>query len=323
MRKALSTCLFSSLFALTVAVACGGGSSSGTGSPAQGVPVSEQTFASEYPKKACRALSLCCAARNIAYEPATCQLFMGASQPEGSTYDAAAAGNCLAELDAIQTCDMSEPASASSCDAVYTTGASGTLAPGEACTQDSECIAPAGGSAECDFFDEVCTTKVRGKQGDLCTHSCEEMGTTGYMCFGSGSSASEYEDVHCFREDGLHCSGEGLCAPLAALGEDCNSDLSCGDGLVCKGSVCSMPTALGESCSTIGNECGDSAYCAEDTKVCVQKKPVGETCSDSFSDECLGTCGCSDTGSCSCSAGSSGDEFADAILGFFCNGGND
>lgn len=263
----------------------------------------------QYGQLMCTAIELCCAEAGLTFNPSFCQLLVSSpGAGAGVTYDAVAAGECLAELrDPGIECGVTPEMPA--CDRVYT----GSLPLGAACTSDAECAPSTDGDVACDLSDEICSLTRRGAAGDVCSSSCQELQPDGWFCLGAGeSSLPDYEQVQCFREDGLSCSS-GVCSPLAALGESCSSDTNCVTGTYCDFALqtCAALADLGESCASLG--CVEGAFCSPASS-CEQAKAEGEPCTTD--DECLSS-NC-DAGSCGPDSPLGGVE--EAILGLFCGG---
>jgi hypothetical protein len=291
--------------------ACGGSDDDGTDSAFVSGPIQESDFLVEQGQLACAALEVCCAEAGLTFNPSFCQLLVSSpgAQP-GVTYDATAAGECLDELrDSEIVCD--EGPETPACDRVY----AGALPLGAACTDDVECAPSADGDVTCDLSDEVCSLTRRGALGDTCSSSCEELQSGGWVCSGAGqSSLPDYEEVQCYREDGLICSS-AVCAPLAELGESCSSDTDCVATAYCDfvTATCAALAGFGESCAS--TLCVEGAFCTPASS-CEPAKSEGETCTTD--DECVGN---------RCDAGSCGPDdplagLGEACLGFVCGGGS-
>lgn len=296
--------------ALSLLVACGGRSETGTGSgngdgagAQSSGPISEDDFIAQVSPVVCDSLERCCSEQGYAFNPAICILF---GTPErGAHYDAQAAGACLDEL---RTADCDQGTS-SACDRVY----SGDVQVGGACTSDVECAPVAGAEIECDSFDEVCTSVVRGSEGDPCSQTCESFGVGAYSCFSFGSSEQLTlgEEVRCYKNDGLVCGSDFTCKAIGELGDPCQSDNDCPDAAHCAfdTDVCTARAAVGEACDVFDAPCVDGAFC-NDTGECQALKAAGEACAGL--EECQGSC----TGGM-CEENS---DLAEGLIGLVCGG---
>jgi hypothetical protein len=191
----------------------------------------------------------------------------------------------------------------------------GTLPPGAACHSSSDCAAPPGGTADCDFptvrnctFQPdggmscdpgVCRAYARGAVGDPCAETC----TT--PCFEACSGPNRYcTDItglatgavpppqvtaRCFTNDGLYCAKDGTCQKQTGPGGACPPYRACGPTAYCSGTACVAVGQPGSPCQT-GDQCAADAYCTTG-KVCAAKKPAGSACTDwqeCLSDSCGG-----------------------------------
>lgn len=301
-------CTALSVAMLTAAgfIGCSGSTSNSNPTPAGPLPVEELPDA--YANGICDNLVDCCKSAGFAYDAQTCKSTfkkligstVGLVQKGTVLYDANAAGACAAAFPGFaKSCLQGEPGSAD-CDKVF----AGTVQSGGACTDSAECIAPAGGDADCD--QGKCVPAARGVAGDACTATCTEEGSTTY-CSASGSGG----DAKCFTNDGLYCgSATSKCEKRVAIGgQGCDSGeaSSCVKGAFCDNQTCVAQKAMAADCS-YDEECLDTAYC--DT-TCVAKKPLGAACTDDFSgQECIdGAC---EAQKCA--------QDSNSTLGYFCGG---
>ena len=279
-------------------VACGGNNKSqGHASP---VPLSEATDTGV--SAFCGGYQACCASKGYAFSATLCdsnarpQYSADSLCPAPGAYDPQAAADCFAQVrTAVSACTY-DANSTSACDRIC----SGTLAPGAACTRDSDCAQPADGSATCMLVGpistarDVCVFHPHGKLGDACCSTCityknvADVSCTGMAIPAGSDDFAGY--AQCFTRDGLYCSSvDYTCQPLAAIGGDCNSSSDCQTGAFCdywETSLCTAKLALGSIC-LYSDACVDGAYCIPGT-VCSAKKAAGQSCTNS--NECIGIC---------------------------------
>jgi hypothetical protein len=272
--------------------------------------VPEEEFVAEFGGASCVGLAVCCQEAGHGFNAAQCQALTSApvNTDPSLTYDPRVAGECLNAVQNAEVACDSGGAAPAACDRVY----QGSLQPGEACSEDVQCATSDLGEAECDLFDSVCTVTRRGVLGDACSASCEEVGTGGYVCTGGDSSLPPYQAVHCYRDDGVSCE-EGVCSPIAAIGEPCTSVFSCGPDTYCdsEGGVCAAVALVSESCDT--KSCVAAAYCADDA-TCRALGHEGEPCTTS--EECVGF----DCDGSVCGPDTPLDVFGEELLSFVCGG---
>jgi hypothetical protein len=142
----------------------------------------------------------------------------------------------------------------------------GTLAGGQACTFDAECV-----SGNC----------VMAACANACCPGVCAMGTearnvpSGGPCAGSGCVEGDYCDTS--------GGSPGMCAPRPGEGASCKTTL-CEQGLVC-GNVsgtCKLPAAIGASCTD--DPCPNGETCTSPAGVCSAPPAIGDACTG-------GTCG--------------------------------
>jgi len=136
----------------------------------------------------------------------------------------------------------------------------------------------------------------------------------------------------CDRADGLTCSADGVCAPLAAVGDACGLFLDCAS-LRCEGGVCAPGGPVGETC-TSQLDCDGELYCRPNDVVCVDRDPVTQNCRQEkiVSAECAApsgegeTCGrhvrCADSLYCTSST-AEGEGQCVAGTSYYCEAGRE
>lgn len=172
-----------------------------------------------------------------------------------STFDAAKAQTCLAQL-ASTTCSGSSPQGNTSACSEVTRPAAGLNA---ACDSNADCSDP--------------TTSCNGQP---CMRRCTTGGGLGEAC--RAGMACDAPNV-CIN---------GRCAAEPAPGTPCSSfSSSCGPNGQCRNGVCERLPTVGQPCPNF--VCVASAYC-DAQRVCRDKKPIGQTCA--LSSDCTSDAFC-------------------------------
>lgn len=243
---------------LLVIAACSGSTDSGSGAAAS--PIPEDQLVRSYVAAVCDNIGSCCEVEGFAHDPNKCTELglkeLADELPNTSdgrvVYDANAAGACVRALaEAAKSC---KPLYAAECDGVF----KGTLAPGEACTLSIECAPAGAGEVSCDYESKVCVVSPRGGVGDGCSQTCTETDSGGMECSGSGGSTGGPEPGPsiCYTNDGVACSGDYKCTPLAGLGEPCFYD-GCVEGATCgSAGVCCHPPRRRGTLRRVRRVCG-------------------------------------------------------------------
>jgi hypothetical protein len=246
-----------------------GGAGAGGGSPAPSVPPAN--FANAVAHAICDNMAGCCGKNAAAYSEAQCVAgIMAAYQkPTDTRYDPQAGGTCVqqaAEVASDCTADASKVASwETACASAFV----GTKAPGQPCQNSQQCAPPSEGVAVCD---EKCEAITRGRAGDPCRETCFESG-------GALASCTDFQTgAACFTSDGLYCSSQGACAPLAGLGQNCTDGNDCASGTYCDGAPgkCAPDVPIGGNCGD-GETCVSGANC-NDAGQCFATLANGDTC---------------------------------------------
>jgi hypothetical protein len=226
-------------------------------------------------------------------------------------YDAALARDCIDAWGAL-SCDATQqpPGALAVCDDVIT----GTLAQGETCAFDRECVSDNCVAPSCSM---ACCPGTCGPElarpgvGDACTSLCVD----GAFCNASGTcQALLPRGAACSDEVctyGLYCEGltptttgtctpfphlgdacesycaevnavclGGRCVAVGVLGDTCTSDAQCSGFYTCTTGTCSLMPTRGMPCT---RSCSDASWCNGTT--CEAQKPNGSTCARS--EECL------------------------------------
>ena len=190
--SAMRRALIVSLIVIGLVAACGddgdpaGGASSSGGAPSAG-PIPQAQLLDQYTAAYCDTLGPCCTKYSVPFDKAACTTLVrnAFQQPfadaavRGWTYDADAAGKCVAAIRAVITaCDASaaNPADianagddrGSVCRHIYT----GSKKVGEPCDSTSDCAQPDGTSVTCAA--SLCREYRQGGDGAECQSSYDE-----------------------------------------------------------------------------------------------------------------------------------------------------
>jgi hypothetical protein len=261
----------------TLLTACGGKDSDAA------PPVSAGDWSNKLVAAYCSGFGSCCASKGFAFNATACDanlsglLTSNSFPPPTCNYNAQAAANCLAGLQAeLSSCSTSAN-TASDCDRVC----DGTLAPGAACN-DGVCAKADNGTVLCtpsstSGTTPVCVVFVHAKASDPCQATCGMLtspsGPPQLICHYLNSLPAASGTASCFGTDGLYCSTDGICQPLAALGANCSATSTCVDDAYCsRAQICVAKKAGGTSCQST-DEC--SGFCDSNTQRCADSNPTG------------------------------------------------
>ena len=299
-----------------VLAACSGGGSGASAPSTPKAEVSREDYAQRLAEWLCDDLAACCDGSGQSVERASCvdvkrkaELHRLASEEShgARVFDGTVAAECMAALD-------QEPASCGQerrvrrCFQTY----DGIAALGEACTTKFQCRGMASGDVGC--VQGRCTERlaagercesVRDGVGicDVCRGDarCREAASDGKSyCYGyenrrgvAGDKCVKGRDVYAFPpgqspdasvvfatcelDDGLTCSGDGVCVPLAGVGEPCVIGFSCMKGLRCEAGACAPGLAVGETCRDL-RACAEGLYCQWTETTCNDRDPVTQEC---------------------------------------------
>lgn len=266
-----------------VVLACGSTSSSDAGS-ASG-------FVSSY----CQAFTPCCQKAGKPTDGASCRAFIGAFTAS-ETYDPVAGQQCLDAVHAASSqpdfcTNSSSSLDSSACANVFKSTSGGTKAPGDTCSQDSECAPSTEGKVTCATHFETgggqtrkCQLSIVGKEGDAPCIGTKNGNVTSYS---SSSNATPPDRGYvCDVANGIACdSTTNECTHIGAVGEDCSTNALYG--------------------------CVATAYCDSASKKCVARLPEGADCSsflpcttDTYCDSTSKTCTAAIADGASCTTSS-------------------
>jgi hypothetical protein len=182
-----------------ILVGCGshnsGGSSAADSGNASPVPLDQATdaVANAY----CAGFGTCCQSKGFAFGSAACvtnlqEVALSTLCAPPHVYDAQAAGECLADMQAILGSCGELSAISPACGRMCT----GTVAPGGTCTMNYDCAASSVGTPTCllqlgdSSSPNTCIVNVHAQAGDACNQSCADSDDgSGLVCSGASCSA--------------------------------------------------------------------------------------------------------------------------------------
>ncbi|HEX3345196.1 MAG TPA: Dickkopf N-terminal cysteine-rich domain-containing protein, partial [Polyangiaceae bacterium] len=171
---------------------------------------------------------------------------------------------------------------------------------GGACTQDSDCAKPPGGSATC--FDDFSFADGGSTQTQTCIQTTPGMAgdgpcvgdvlTSGTEYVWSGSGPPPASGVTCALADSLTCDQPTQkCKTLGATGQPCNGDSDCVPADYCafasSAEQCTVRIADGAPCSADLTGCLSTSYCDTSTTTCKPLLTTGSSCTSS--EQCAST----------------------------------
>jgi hypothetical protein len=241
-------------------------------------PVQQSQLPTKVADLLCDSLAGCCQSQGFAFDSDACKTGYVAEledslseyDPQKVTYDAQAAGDCLAAAQASTQCGEIED-DVPACERVFR----GLVAVGQPCSESRECQQPDGKRVSCASEDgldaAVCTlvtdTVARhGKLGEACFTTCFDDDDCGFAVaptpVGEAAPAPGSEPAVCYRNEGLFCDA-GVCAELAPVDSPCLDYSACAGDAFCdfNTQLCTAPRANGEPCES-GNEC-QSKHCVD------------------------------------------------------------
>ena len=248
-------------------------------------PVAEADFATQLAHAVCDNIGPCCAKAQLTYDKSACASSAIAAlqgdfdrrKKEGATYDATAAGQCVAQYQGIASSCSNDSTTdtLAACRRVY----AGSKALGEACTTTSECRLPAEGSVAC--WQAVSSNGTLASQGTCVGFRPAQKGDA---CMGLGAlppGVTTVGDCNFNDKSAFYCDSASICQPRVAIGQACptNSFGACVEGGQCVDGVCASAPKLGESC-TFG-KCAGESFCDFSSTKCTAKRKAGEACDQS------------------------------------------
>ncbi len=150
------------------------------------------------------------------------------------------------------------------------------VAPGEPCTNDSECARAASGSALC-FTTGTCVQTQTGAAGQGPCVATAFRGATASVQWSGQPPVTGYT---CDVADGVSCNPvTHECTALAATGHPCQADWGCVTSDYCASGSCQPRVAVGAACGNASGECVDTAYCDFFSSwICKPMLPNGSAC---------------------------------------------
>lgn len=261
--------------------ACGGSSSNGGAAP----PVTANDFVGAWAHAVCDNIAACCAKGGIGYNANNClvavqgliQAGVNQATAAGATYDATAAGDCVAKTrDAVVACNdttQSKSDTNAACNRVY----SGTKKPGESCNLSSDCASSPDGTVTCDHW-STGSQDGGASSGTLCQLRKTPKG--GEPCGSSGGMpASVVGACDYGQSDAFACDYQThACVPRSDIGATCTSSDSCVTTAYCASQKCAARLGVGGACTGFGSECDATSRCDTATKLCAAKLADGAVC---------------------------------------------
>lgn len=277
-------------------------------SKCSGISDAAKAFTDEY----CALIDPCCTAESLRSQCAT----YVTNEVMAGTYDDAGGTACLDALRLRQSSSdfcggfaagtgfTNQWAVVRECDSVF--GTHGSIPPGDACTQDSDCASGPNGGAICTFtanaqaqFTQVCAqTTAKVSDGPCLGTIIANFGTEGV-----NSPPSPAQGVFCEQKNGVFCDDTThLCVPVHGIGGACTDILHCDNVTTyCNFNTnkCEARLPLRATCAGhLLSECDGTAYCNSTTMACTPAGGTGATCSTTFTNppDCLagqcnnGTC---------------------------------
>lgn len=248
-------------------------------------PLSSEQFVSSYAALLCDGYKPCCTKAGQPDDGAGCKFVMSYTlrdKAKKATYNPTLASKCLSDLRAANMandlCETSASMGVSSCDSVF----SGAKKPGEACSEDLDCMASEEGQRAC--YQGICQTQRLGKAGDqpcIGTKDKNVTTTATSLVFPDGTPSSVYI---CDRaNESATCDLESMtCIALGKEGDACSWSTDCAPAFQCSSQQCQPRLAAGAACdSTQEDSCIQDYFCDAGSQTCKPQKDRGQACSGS------------------------------------------
>jgi len=290
-KSHLRTCLLAPVLGLGL-LACSADSGSSDPFGPSSTPVAFESYCTEYAQMTCDVAQTCGCLQGVpiqyclSYQGSDCHDSVELPVQSGRRrYDPSAAGQCLAETQAIiEDCSLDGVEWPTACDQMLV----GQVPAGGSCDSDGDCV----GTLECDG-DHCLALPTDGaachpQYGCATGNFCGQDGLChGYR--GAGAPCPE-GSVACASE--LYCRPSSqTCEPYEGPGASCaGATGACRSGLYCSsGSQSCQPyPSNGQSCADSGGSCADDSYCGDDS-LCHAELPAGASCTSGA--QCLsGSC---------------------------------
>ncbi|GAC1526716.1 MAG: hypothetical protein NVS3B10_24940 [Polyangiales bacterium] len=252
----------------------------------------KDAFAAAY----CAAFGPCCAKAGLPSDGAQCRAFFGALSAD--TYDPAAGGACLAEVQAQASSptfcdDGGAKIKAPSCAKIFKSGRGGPTPPGGACTKDADCALSPDGQVRCAQLFAPGGAKLArcqvlvagGKVGDSPCVGTVDGASTLYISL-PGATDVPARGYLCDFATGIACRpSTGACTTLAAVGESCWAEgvnVGCARDAYCDDPThtCVARKPTGAACNPSDAQCAAGDTCDPASKTCVALLPDGAACTD-------------------------------------------
>ncbi|MEW6271671.1 MAG: hypothetical protein AB1689_20500 [Thermodesulfobacteriota bacterium] len=277
------------LAVVTAAASCssGGGNDGEPTSPPSG-PLAREHYAGRLAEWLCDDLAACCEGTGEPFDRERCVLVKTAAElnrvakeetSSGRVFDEGMAAACMARL-AETPPQCGHPRRVLECFRTY----DGVVDLGGACSSKFQCRGYVRDDTAC--IDGRCTTRLAAGEAcavptqlgqcDVCRPkaTCRQAADGNHYCFGVDRQRGVAGDpceiawpadptqvttvADCLSEDGLYCSGAGVCTPFVATGGACRFGISCSPEDDCVDGVCTPRAVAGE-----GRRCQRFRDCAE------------------------------------------------------------
>jgi hypothetical protein len=221
---------------------------------ADGLSAAQQEYVNTFAEPYCSRLAECCAQQGLPTSGlGPCEanelLFVKHLDDGSEVMDTTTIQTILSQLQ--NSCDQPSYA-------LLAGTTKGTRLAGEPCEAVDQC---AGDPALClsssGSSSGKCMTPPRGKAGDGCSSSCDDV----TVCkWGTSEGKSPYSA--CYEQDGLRCDTTTTftCVPITAPGAKCTDYAECGVHAECNNQTCVAKVKLGASCSN-GKICDSGLQC--------------------------------------------------------------
>jgi len=204
------------------------------------------------------------------------------------TWDAKAAGQCLADLAKItQDCSFDSDEYPKACETML----AGALAAGAKCSGSDECLS----GLEC-VADRCTALPTDGKPCADSRCARDLFCGADKVCHAPRGPAGTCEEGSVACRTGLFCdSTTRSCQPQRADGGACTESSACGASLYCSSAskTCRPYPGAGGDCDDSSGRCADGFSCSDTTHTCQALKPTGASCAsgrECASGECKTTC---------------------------------
>ena len=242
------------IFLLTAAATCLAACPGGGALSASAEPVALEAYCEKFAEMTCAVAASCSCLDGIplsychSFQHADCVGDVEEPVSAGRRgYDAALAGECLLELEAIiSDCSLDDAYWPAACDAMLPP----RVAAGGACESNGDCL----GGLDC--HEELCAA----------------LPTEGLACLSGGTCADDH-----------FCDAANVCRRERGPGQPCpEGGVACADGLYCNplDATCEPYLLAGQACAHATYACASELYCSPATSTCRPYPGLNEDCID-------------------------------------------